>query len=135
MMWGLSNRFSPRYVIALGLRLGLGLLLLLLPAAARAQEATEYGPAKGTLLIVGGGSLKDSGIPEKFIELAGGKDAKIVVGPTAGGNKNRDGSIKVYNADEVLKAWRDRGLTHVTMLHTADPKVADTPEFVKPLTE
>ena len=79
--------------------------------------------------------LKDSGILEKFIELAGGKDAKIVVVPTAGGNKNKDGSIKAYEEANVLKVWRDRGLTHVTMLHTADPKVADTAEFVKPLIE
>lgn len=113
----------------------LGLALLLVPAAARAQDATEYGPSKGTLLIVGGGSLKDSGIPEKFIELAGGKDAKIVVVPTAGGNKNADGSLKVYTDEAALKSWRARGLTHVTLLHTADRKVADTPEFVKPLTE
>jgi cyanophycinase len=102
---------------------------------ARAQEATEYGPAKGTLVIAGGGQLKDSGIFEKFIELAGGKDAKIVIVPTAGGNKNRDGSIKVYQEDDVLKAWHGRGLTHVTMLHTADPKVADTAEFARPLAE
>jgi len=125
---------STRSSVRAGIAASLGLLLLL-PAIARAQDAPEYGPPKGTLLIVGGGSLKDSGIPEKFIELAGGKDAKIVVVPTAGGNKNKDGSIKVYSEEDVLKAWRARGLTHVTMLHTADPKVADTPAFVKPLTE
>jgi cyanophycinase len=125
----MSNRFMVRITI------GLAVALLWVSTAAQAQEPTEYGPPKGTLLIVGGGSLKDSGIPEKFIELAGGKEAKIVVVPTAGGNKNKDGSVKVYNEDDVLKSWRARGLTHVTMLHTADPKVADTPEFVKPLTE
>src|SRR4029077_4170838 len=99
------------------------LALWLTPAAAWSQTP-EYGPAKGTLLIVGGGDLKGTGIQEKFIELAGGKDAKIVVVPTAGGNKNRDGSIKVYKEEEALKSWRALGLTHVTMLHTADPKVA-----------
>jgi cyanophycinase len=122
-------KFVPFVLFALFVQFG-----QLLPV--RAQEATtEYGPPKGTLVIVGGGQLNDSGIPEKFIELAGGKDAKIVIVPTAGGNKNRDGSIRAYQEDEVLKAWRSRGLMHVTMLHTTDPKVADTPEFVKPLTE
>jgi len=115
--------------------LALGLALLLLPVAAGAQGAPEYGPAKGTLLIVGGGSLRDSGITEKFIELAGGKDAKIVVVPTAGGNRNQDGSLKVYKEEDALRSWRTRGLTHVTLLHTADPGTANTPEFVKPLTE
>ena len=71
--------------------------------------------------------------PEKFIELAGGKDAKFVIVPTAGGNKNADGTLKVYDEETVLRSWKARGLTNVRMLHTADPKVADTPEFVKPL--
>jgi cyanophycinase len=113
----------------------LGLALLMSTGAAFAQGAAEYGPAKGTLLIVGGGSLRDSGITEKFIELAGGKDATIVVVPTAGGNRNQDGTLKVYKEEEALRPWKARGLTHVTLLHTADPKVANTPEFVKPLTE
>ena len=53
--------------------------------------------------------------------------------PTAGGNKNADGTIKVYNEENALKSWKARGLTNVRMLHTADPKVANTPEFVRPL--
>ena len=124
----MSKRSSP-FAIALVA----GLALLTSPGAAHAQAAPEYGPAKGTLLIVGGGSLRDSGITEKFIELAGGKDAKIVVVPTAGGNRNQDGSLKVYKEEEALRSWKARGLTHVTLLHTADPKVANTAEFVKPL--
>jgi cyanophycinase len=78
-------------------RVIVGVVLLLAPATTWSQGAPEYGPAKGTLLIVGGGSLSEGGIPEKFIELAGGKDAKFVIVPTAGGNKNADGTIKVYN--------------------------------------
>ena len=111
------------------------LTLLLAPAAARAEDAPEYGPAKGTLVIVGGGSLRDAGITERFIELAGGKDAPIVIVPTAGGNKNQDGSIKVYKEEDALRSWKARGLTNVRLLHTADPKVANTAEFVKPITD
>src|SRR5688572_27462993 len=89
------------------LRLACAVLVLLeQPLSVRAQEETEYGPPNGTLVIAGGGQLKDSGILDKFIELAGGKDAKIVVVPTAGGNKNKDGSIKAYDEEDVLKAWR-----------------------------
>lgn len=115
--------------------IALSMALLLAPGAVRAQDAPEYGPAKGTLLIVGGGSLREVGITERFIELAGGKDAKIVIVPTAGGNKNQDGSIKVYKEEDALKSWRARGLTNVVLLHTADPKVANTPEFVAPLAD
>ena len=100
--------------------------ILLTAPAALSQGTPEYGPPKGTLVIVGGGNLKDSGIYEKFIDLAGGKDAKFVIVPTAGGNRNPDGSVKVYNEEDVLKSWKARGLTNVHMLHTADPKVANS---------
>ena len=108
------------------------LALFLLPLLLHAQS-TEYGPAKGTLVIQGGGSDVDTGIFETFINLAGGLDAKIVVVPTAGGNKNPDGSIKEYKEDAVLAGWKKRGCTNVFMLHTHDPKIADTEAFAKVL--
>jgi cyanophycinase len=95
----------------------------------------EYGPAKGTLIIIGGGSTTNTGIMEKFIALAGGKDAKFVIVPTAGGNKTADGKIKVYKEENVVASWKKRGLTNVRMLHTHDPKIADTEEFAAPLKE
>ena len=97
--------------------------------------APEYGPATGTLLIVGGGNLEGTGIQEKFIELAGGENAKIVVVPTAGGNRNREGAVTEYKDEEVIRGWVRRGVKHVKMLHTHDPKVADTEAFVKDLRE
>jgi len=104
--------------------------------AARAQTpaAPEYGPAKGALVIVGGGATQGTGIMEKFIELAGGLDAKIVVVPTNGGNKNADGSPKTYDEETVLRnTWWNRGCTNVWMLHTGDAKEADTEEFARVL--
>ena len=95
----------------------------------------EYGPAKGTLVIVGGGNTDGTGIVEKFIELAGGPNAKFIIVPTAGGNKNPDGTIKEYKEEQVIASWLKRGLKNVKMLHTADPKVADTEAFVKDLRE
>jgi cyanophycinase len=95
-----------------------------------AQEP-EYGPAKGTLVIQGGGSDEGTGIFETFMNKAGGLGANIVVVPTAGGNKNPDGSLKVYDEDQVLASWRKRGATNVHMLHTTDRKVADTRGFAK----
>jgi cyanophycinase len=107
---------------------------LLLPvAAALLAQPPEYGPPKGTLVIQGGGDDEGTGIFETFINLAGGLDAKIVVVPTAAGNRTRDGQVAVYGADEVLKKWKQRGATNVHMLHTHDPKVADTEEFAKVL--
>jgi cyanophycinase len=94
-------------------------------------QAPEYGPVKGTLVIQGGGSAAGTGIVETFINKAGGLHAKIVVVPTAGGNRNPDGTIHAYKEEQVLASWKKLGLTNVFMLHTHDPKVADTEEFAK----
>ena len=98
-----------------------------------AQEAPEYGPAKGTLVIVGGGNLNGSGINEKFIQLAGGPEKSFVIVPTAGGNRNAQGQLITYTEEQVIAPWVKLGLKHVRMLHTHDPKVADTEEFANVL--
>jgi cyanophycinase len=104
-----------------------------LPAAPPTQGPPEYGPAAGTLIIVGGGPLEGSGIIEKFIALAGGPDKHFIIVPTAGGNHNADGTVRIYREDPVIASWLTHGLKHVRMLHTHDPKVADTEDFVKDL--
>jgi cyanophycinase len=96
------------------------------------QEVPEYGPPKGSLVIVGG-NMKDPAIADRFIQLAGGPDAKLVIVPTAGGNRSADGTIRVYKEEDVIAPWVKRGLRNVTMLHTHDPKVADTEAFVQAL--
>ena len=105
-----------------------------LVSSARAfQDIPEYGPAKGTLVIVGGGATEGTGIVEKFIQLAGGPEKKFIIVPTAGGNKNDDGSIRAYDEKRIVESWVKRGLKNVKMLHTHDPKVADTEAFVREL--
>lgn len=96
-------------------------------------QTTGYGPPTGTLIIQGGGPDADTGIFETFVNKAGGLGAKIVVVPTAGGNRNPDGSIKLYKEDDVIARWKKRGALNVRMLHIHDPKVADTEEFARVL--
>jgi cyanophycinase len=103
------------------------------PSAQAPAAAPEYGPARGTLVIVGGGATEGTGIVEKFIELAGGPEATFVIVPTAGGNRNADGSLHEYKEEEEIAPWLRRGLKNVRMLHTADPKVADTEAFARVL--
>ncbi len=93
------------------------------------QAPPEYGPATGTLVIVGGGATGGTGIIEKFVELGGGPDGKFVIVPASGGNFNADGTPRVYLEEEVIRSWVARGLKNVRMLHTHDPKVADTDAF------
>jgi len=104
----------------------------LIAAVSFGQDKPEYGPPNGTLVIVGG-NMRDPAIYDRFIQLAGGPEARFVIVPTAGGNKSQDGSVRMYKEEDVVAAWKKRGLKNVTMLHTHDPKVADTEEFVKNL--
>ena len=97
------------------------------------DDPPEYGPAKGSLVIAGGGALEGTGIIETFIRLAGGPDAAFVVVPTAAGNRNPDGTVRGYNEADIAGPWLKRGLKNVRMLHTHDPKVADTDGFASVL--
>jgi cyanophycinase len=93
------------------------------------HDTPEYGPPNGTLIIVGGGDLTGTGLMESFINRAGGPSAKIIVIPTAGGNKDQEGKWIVYDEARIIAPWVKLGATNVHMLHTHDPKVADTEEF------
>jgi cyanophycinase len=114
-----------------------GLVVTLGGVQTPAQPAaeTEYGPARGALVIVGGGSLEGTGILERFIELAGGPQKHFVIVPTAGGNRRGNGDLIPYDESAIVAPWIKRGLKNVRMLHTHDPKVADTDAFVKILRE
>ncbi|NER16544.1 cyanophycinase [Spongiivirga citrea] len=91
-----------------------------------AQKNITTGPTKGSLVIVGGGRNNDQ-VTAKFMELAGGKDAHIVVIPTAWG-------AEAYS-DNAGNAglFRKMGATKVTVLHTSNPKIANTNAFIEPL--
>lgn len=87
---------------------------------------STVGPEKGHLVIIGG-NLKSESIYQRIISLAGGYNASIVIVPTAGGEAT-------YNQNfSTAVAFRKFGATHVTVLHTYDPAVADTEEFIAPL--
>ena len=122
-----------RHLVAI-FALTIGLWVQLSTAQVHAQEAPQYGPPTGTLVIVGGGSMNGTGIIERFIELGGGaENGRFVIVPTAGGNYDQDGNLRVYDEDRVLRSWRARGLRNVSMLQTHDPEVADTEDFVAEL--
>ena len=86
--------------------------------------AATVGPANGALVIVGGGKLTPQ-IIDRFIQLAGGVDSPMVFVPTA-----EEGTPKITAAGTFLTK---AGVKHVTILHTRDPKAANTEAFVTPL--
>ena len=105
------------------------LLLAVAPGDAQGPPPSgspRVGPARGSLVIIGG-AVRDRAIVERIIELAGGPDAPLVVIPTAGGAPHYD---QFWQGRRLFK---DAGATDITLLHTYDPAVADTEEFVAPL--
>lgn len=105
-----------------------GYTLLALVLLAGTSRAQEVGPENGSLVIVGG-AMRDPAIVERFLDLAGGPDAPIVVIPTAGGADEYDQYWR------GLKQFKEAGATHLTVLHTKDRGVANSNEFVKPIRE
>jgi cyanophycinase len=92
------------------------------------QETTQpkVGPARGTLVVHGGGKLTKEFV-SRFVELAGGSNAPLVVLPTAG-------ETDEYSDDwPGLKPWIKAEVKHITLLHTRDRAEANSPEFVRPL--
>lgn len=88
--------------------------------------AQQVGPASGSL-VVAGGALRDPAVFARFVELAGGPSAPIVVIPTAGGADDYDQYFR------GRRPFESAGARSVTVLHTYDPAVADTDAFVEPL--
>lgn len=104
--------------------------VLLLAALSNALQLVAagplVGPPKGSLVVVGGGAMGPE-IVERFLQLAGGKDAPIVFIPTAG-------DADTYAADWLSRQFLAKaGARNVTLLHTRDRKVANTREFVEPI--
>jgi len=80
----------------------------------------------GALVLMGGGDVPPE-IARRFVELAGGPDGRFVYIPTAAPDAEIDPAR--------LAAWfrATFGVRHVTILHTRDPRVADTAAFAAPL--
>ena len=109
--------------------------LLALQRAAFLRTQPPYPPEKpaspevpkGTLVIGGGGGMPQE-IVKRFIELAGGPDALIVVIPTA----MDDPLPKEIGEVRMLKR---AGATNVKTLHTRKRSEANSPEFTAVLKE
>lgn len=95
-------------------------------AIASAADAQDVGPRNGSLVVVGGG-LQDSAIVRRFLDLAGGTTASIVVIPTAG-------EQPTYAQNwEGLQQFRDGGARNLRVLHTRKREEADTEAFADPI--
>ncbi len=87
---------------------------------------TSVGPRQGSLVIVGGGQSGPD-ITGRFVTLAGGKEADVVVIPTA---SERDPVDVKQVAERFSKSF---GFKNVSVIHTRDRSEADSEGFVAPL--
>ncbi|MFN1835547.1 cyanophycinase [Balneola sp. MJW-20] len=96
------------------------------------EEVLTRGPESGTLIIIGG-AARDPIFREKFINLAGGENARIIIVPTA------QGADRVEERDPEyarLKApFEEIGVRSVHVLNTEDPEVANQESFIEPIKE
>ncbi|AXG70285.1 cyanophycinase [Kordia sp. SMS9] len=107
------------------------IFILLFISIAQAQKTAiipAKGPEKGTLFLIGGGiSETQARLFEKF---AGGKDAPIVIIPTA----MSDNEIaKNPDFSRIKKRFQKLGITNISILHTRNTKEANSDAFVAPL--
>jgi cyanophycinase len=107
-------------------RITRAVLVLSLISVGLAATSTTVGPEKGYLVIVGGGTLPAE-IKQRFVALAGGANANFVVIPTAGADQ------QINLETSQTRFARNFGVTHVTVLHTRNPKRANQDDFVEPL--
>lgn len=111
-----------------------GLLAALLSGAAPGEAWGQgcarpcVGPSRGAVIAAGGGALGTE-IYRRFIALAGGADARIILIPTAGAE---DGS---HDAWVALEALRDAGAERIEVLHTRNRRIAELEAFAGPLRE
>lgn len=91
--------------------------------AAPLSASTSVAPATGHLVVVGGGQIAPA-IVARFVELAGGPDAPIVVIPTAGEDS-------VYPSNwSGLGMFTRAGARNLTVIHTRDRRLAESDSFV-----
>lgn len=88
----------------------------------------QVGPGSGSLVLVGGGQIPNE-ILDRFIDLAGGPEATIAVVPTAQSQDHFDSDGK------ALEMFRARGAQDVRLIHTRDPQVANSQDFVARIEE
>ena len=107
------------------------LLLLLFNIFSQDADRLTLGPKNGNLVIVGG-NMSDPAIYQKFMELAGGSDANIVIISTAGNDEYlyENGGLK-----GIEKRFCENGFDNFTILHTRDPKEANSKAFYEPITK
>ena len=82
----------------------------------------QIGPEQGSLIIIGGGGTTPD-MYTTFAQIMGGYDQELIVIPTSTAPQS-------INLNSEKQFWINRGFSNVTVLHTTDPAVANTENFM-----
>lgn len=88
----------------------------------------------GSLVISGGGIPTDDAIRARFMQLGGGKQAKVVIIPTSRARYEIEQGTVEFET-RYIAPYRAYDPASITVLHTRDTDEANSDEFVKPLRE
>jgi cyanophycinase len=91
-----------------------------------APERIRPSGIDGALVICGGGKMPDA-VLDRFVQLAGGEKAHLVLIPTASDAADKQA------ADKLLAPWKARKVASVVVLHTRSKRTANDPMFYGPL--
>ncbi len=99
------------------------------PAAAAAPEPAKWAiqSMPGAVVLAGGVFIDSMG--EEFVRLAGGKNANLVLIPTAYGPTEEEG------IEQFHEIWGKFNPAKITVVHTRNRDQANDPAFVAPLKE
>jgi cyanophycinase len=123
------------------MRAVLFVLAIVVTTTATFEAQRSSGPAAGTLIVDGGGGVEP--VVRRFVELAGGRQARIIVFATGPSSVRFGPQNVILNPDwprdrhewsdyqNYLEMWL--GVDAVQVLHTRDRAVADSEAFVAPL--
>jgi cyanophycinase len=104
--------------------MGLYLLVLWHGSGATRQTLVQY--PGGAMVVCGGGAVPEEAY-DCFLELAGGRRARLVVIPSY--------EPSAEDNAQLADVWRRRGVASVMVLHAASRSQCDDPDFVKPLVQ
>jgi cyanophycinase-like exopeptidase len=111
------------------LNIAWAMLMIVSLAGVALAQLPSHGPTKGYLLITGGATGQADF--RRFIEMSGGKNARIVVIPTASLTKPTE---QAHLQEQYCGPKSPFAAVSCTVLHTTDRTIADSADFVAPLT-
>lgn len=96
------------------------------PKADSTSEGIDFRQRfKGGALIISGGGRLPPEIRQRFVELAGGASARIVVIPAFAADEKQQSGLR--------DVWRPFGVTNIRVLQADSREIADRPEFSEPI--